>query len=81
MGKFPWAKLLRYSQYMDFRGNTFMVQAARALIYYIHLYLEQKIHRKTSKKPQKLRKLSPLKLSPFMVHAYLHSQVLCGPVL
>ena len=41
-GKFQWAKLSRYSHYMDFTSNTFAVQGQGAYM----LYLEQKIHGK-----------------------------------
>ena len=39
-GKFCWAKLSRYSHYMDFPSNTFVVQGQGAYM----LYLEQKIN-------------------------------------
>ena len=42
-GKFCRAKLSRYPQYMDFRGNSLRYKA-KVLIYYV--CLEQKIHRK-----------------------------------
>ena len=41
-GKFCWAKLSRYSHYMDFPGYTFAMQDEGAYV----LYLEQKIHGK-----------------------------------
>ena len=59
--KFRWAKLLRYSHYMDFPGNTFTVQSLYAVLG-AKVSWEKLLY--SSKIPQKF---SPVKVSLFMV--------------
>ena len=66
LGKFCWAKLSRYSHYMDFPSNTFMVQGQGAYM----LYLEQKIDEKNFcalLKTTKTAKVLPSEASLFTV--------------
>ena len=67
MGKFRWAKLSRYSHYINFPDNTFNVQVQGAYM----LYLEAKdLWEKLSCSSKNRESLAQLKLSLFTVLKY-----------
>ena len=65
--KLRWAKLLRYPHYMDFHGNTFMVQGQGTYMFTFRAKDSWEKLLRFSKKPRKPRKFIPVKLSLFMV--------------